>query len=280
MVEKEIMNTISVVCRANEVRSRVVQAYLMHRFPKTTIRSYGIEIDKKGAISRRLINSMKNWGLEIHADPPVDFYNDLDFIENSDFVIAADSHIASEILGNNRKVFDLTKYALDDSHVPADPLGYDTTQMLINNAKVIHCTFRLLNEFNSDAIHKNMICAAIPKESNPISYENFEGYVIDARLKHYEETEYSNKLRLKFSQEMLMSGQLESMISSEIFLYTPMREFHRPEETLLSRRWLDFIEKISKNGPTVVITTPRSSPTMDYPDSYLTSVLASAAKYI
>jgi protein-tyrosine-phosphatase len=273
------MKTISVVCRANEVRSRVVQAYLEYFLPGVEIRSFGIDIEKERRISQKLISSMKEWGLDIKTSGPRDVLTDLDFVSDSDFVIAADVDIARAIARYSSSVFDLTQHAIDAFHIPVDPVGFNASDTLINNAKVIHCTIRLLQHVTSESFYRNALSAIIPKV-NSIIERDFEGYVIDARLKHYGEAVRSSESRLSFDREMLFSGQLESYVSEKRHLYAPRSEFFRPEQSLISREWLTFVQKVASMGPTVVITTPVFAGNISYPDSYLASVVAGTAHYL
>jgi protein-tyrosine-phosphatase len=256
-----------------------VQAYLEYFLPGVEIRSYGVDIDKDGRISQKLIDSMEEWGLGIKTSGPKDLLTDLDFVADSDFVIAADADIAKEIAGCSSSVFDLTQHAIDSFHVPVDPVGFNASDVLINNAKVIHCTIRLLQDIASESLYRNAVSAIIPKV-NSIIERDFEGYVIDARLKHYGEAVQSNESRLLYDREMLFSGQLESYVSENRFFYAPGSEFFRPEQSLISREWLTFVQKVASMGPTVVITTPVFAGNISYPDSYLASVVAGTAHYL
>jgi protein-tyrosine-phosphatase len=273
------MKSISVVCRANEVRSRVIHAYLASSLPGVDIRSFGIDVKKGRRISQSLNRTMSQWGLGIQMTEAQDVSDHLDFVSESDFVIAADADIAQTLSDYNTTVFDLTKHAIDSLHVPEDPLGFADGDILVNNAKIIHCTIRLLQDINFESRNRRRISAIIPRVPTNISYD-FEGFVIDARLKHSGEKIVSNFFDIKFDREMLISGQLHSCISENTILYSPSGEFFRPEETLISKEWFTFVDKVAKMGPVAVVTTPTFSGNIKYPDSYLASVLAGRAIYL
>jgi protein-tyrosine-phosphatase len=273
------MRKITIVCRANEIRSRVVEAFLSKQFPSAIVKSFGVDVNEKNQISRSLILSMDRWGLTIDTNPPRKINSDLKFVFESDLVIAADSVIADEVREFSNRVIDLTEYSLDTTHIPSDPINFNRLDTQINNAKLIHCVIRILNRNYFDGSGSN-ITAMIPLQPTSISVRDFEGYVIDARLKHFEENLDNSGTSIFFNGEMLYSGELEALVSERHISFIPSGEFNRPEQALLSTQWCAFVRKVSSLGPTVVITTPRGAGNMKYPDSYIASALAGSAMYI
>jgi protein-tyrosine-phosphatase len=270
---------IAIVCRANEIRSRVVQAFVSQRFPGAIVKSFGVDVNEKNEISRSLISSMSQWGLVLDATSPKSLNTELDFISECELVIAADSLIADKVRKFSDQVIDLTVYALDSAHIPCDPINFPRLDILINNAKLIHCVIRILNQ--RDPVGSwNSVTAVIPMQPVTISSRDFEGYVIDARLKHFENRFEKPGTAITFSGEMLYSGELEALVSERHISYVPSGEFNRPEQALLSSQWHSFVQKVSTLGSTVVITTPREAGNAKYPDSYITSALAGSALYI
>ena len=115
---------ISVVCRANEVRSRIMEGYIQKRFPQLEVRSFGTDVVKENRISSQLIREMNYWGLEVKQSSPTPLSSDLEFVSASDMVISADQKIFEELSEKGIVSTNICNFAVDDWHIPYDPIDF------------------------------------------------------------------------------------------------------------------------------------------------------------
>lgn len=270
---------ISVVCRANEVRSRIMEAYLLKRFPHFEVRGFGTDVVKENRISSQLIREMDGWGLEIRQSPPTSLMSGLEFLRTSDMVISADHEISKVLSRENIASVNICDFAVDDRHIPLDPLDFTADKYFANAAKVVHCSAKMISALLENPVKVNSIWAYTSSEGNFPELLRSDAIVIDARLRRSaNETFPSGKIRLIRERE-LFSGSLISTLENETKFYAPQYEFSEPEKTLLSNDWSDFVRAVSNFGPVNVITAPLTAHGRALSEPYLASLVAEHVEY-
>jgi protein-tyrosine-phosphatase len=265
---------VGVVCRANEVRSRIIEGYLRKRFPNFDIRSFGTEVNVKNKISSVLCREMSNWGIEISSSPPQSFLQDIDFLSNSNFIISADITVANSLGEKGIDSYDLCDFAIEGSHIPADPIDFFGDKYLVNAAKVLHCAARFASRVIVNSSGYESISAIEVSGDSAFDLNRSVDYVVDARLRHIHEfTPLNGEIRY-FDESELFSGALHSNLSRETRVYRPRFEFQRPELALISEEWATFVKGIANFGAVSVITAHASTNNRQLWDPYLGSILA------
>lgn len=270
---------ISAVCRANEMRSRIVEGYLQKRHPEFDIRSFGTNVGQKGLIPSQLTREMITWGVEIRQTPPTSVICEFDFIKKSDIVISADDEISAKLARVGIASINICDFAVDDLHVPQDPIDFSSDKHLANAAKVIHCTARMISEVFDNESNVHSIWTHITSENAITDSLRNDAIVIDARLRHSSKGALSTGESRFFEEDELLSGSLISTLDTGTRIYAPRFEFREPEKTLLSDSWSDFVKALSNFGPLDVITTPLSVNGRELWDPYLASLVAEHVEY-
>jgi protein-tyrosine-phosphatase len=274
------MQTVAVVCRANEVRSRIVEAYLNLALSGCQVRSFGTEVRKSAKVSSEFIATMHNWGLKVTTHAPCNVESGKSFIQSADLVVAADSQIFAIVRDMNRNSVNLTDFALDESHVPIDPIGLTRNAFLENISKVVHCTSRLLDSYTPSSPNNREILAVIPQSARFVPYLKSDGFIIDSSFGGYQSKAQSNLEVIWFAESDFRSGNILNLVRKNFVQYSSKYEFLKPEQVLISSIWKDFVEKVALTGPTEVITQPLGRKNSESWQPYLASRLAHAVKYI
>jgi protein-tyrosine-phosphatase len=256
-----------------------MEGYIQKRFPQLEVRSFGTDVVKENRISSQLIREMNYWGLEIKQSSPTPLSSDLEFVSASDVVISADQKIFEELSEKGIVSTNICNFAVDDWHIPYDPIDFSSDKYFANAAKVIHCTARLVSEFFDERNRENSIWAySTPEESIPEHFRP-DATVIDARLrKSVHQTLPSGEIRF-FEERELLDGSLKSSLNNETTVYSPKFEFREPEKILLSRDWSDFVRAVSRFRPVNVITAPLASNGKSLTEPYLASLVADYVEY-
>lgn len=270
---------ISVVCRANEVRSRIIEGYLQKRFPQNEIRSFGTDVVKGNRISSQLTREMKNWGVEIRQTPPTSIFSDPDFIRTSDIVICADNKVSEVLSREGIYSINICDFAVDDRHIPFDPIDFSSDKYLANAAKVLHCTARMVSEVFDKQFRENSIWSYATSERSISDLLRPDAIVIDARLrKSVNQALLSGETKF-FEERELLDGSLISTLENGTMVYAPKFEFRQPEKTLLSNDWSDFVRAVTRFGPVNVITAPLAVNGRALSEPYLASLVADYVEY-
>lgn len=270
---------ISVVCRANEVRSRIMEAYLLKRFQHIEVRSFGTEVVKENRISSQLIREMGGWGLEIRQSPPTSFLSELEFVQTSEMVISADHEISKVLSREDISSVNICDFAVDDRHIPLDPLDFRADKYFANAAKVVHCSAKMVSRLFENRDSVNSIWAYASSEGNFPELLRSDAIVIDARLRRSANQAFpSGEIRL-FEEREILSGSLLSTLENETKFYAPRYEFSEPEKILLSNDWSDFVRAVSHFGQVNVITAPLTAHGRALSEPYLASLVAEHVEY-
>ena len=273
------LQTVAVVCRANEVRSRIVEAYLNLVLGSCQVRSYGTNIRRNAKVSSDFVTTMHNWGLRISTHTPRHIESDISYLRSADLVIAADFQVFESVKELSLNCINLIDFALDENHEPIDPIGLPRGEFLENISKVIHCTSRLVDLLTPPLSNLHEILAVIPKTSHLVQYPKNEGFVIDSSFGGSQRTGQSNLNVLWFSESDFRSGNILNLVRENVSHYSSKYEFLKPEQVLISESWAKFVKKVASMGPTEVITQPFGSKGSEMWQPYLASRFAHAVRY-
>jgi len=269
-----------VVCRANEVRSRIIEGYLRKRYPQFEIRSFGTDVVEGKRISSQLIREMNYWGVEINQTSPTSAFSEIDFIRESDMVISADIEISEKLVREDIISINICDYAADELHMPFDPIDFSSDKYFANAAKVLHCTARLISEAIEQKPKTDSIWAHTSSEKSLPDSVRPGAIVIDARLRRSSNEALPPGEARFFEEQELLNGSLLTTLHNRTRLYLPKFEFREPEKALLSNDWSDFVSAVSNFGPVDVVTTPLTASRRFLWDPYLASILAYHVEFL
>jgi protein-tyrosine-phosphatase len=274
-----MMNRIAAVCRANEVRSRIIEGYLKSHLRESEIKSFGTSITIGNQLSSTLIRKMDDWGIEINRSRPRSFLEDLDFLRQASFVLSADSETVIELAKHGIASLNICDFAVDNLHTPVDPLHFLNDQFLANAAKVVHCTSRLMSRVIEQKPSLALCTIFISSDNTEKIPTESGNYVIDARLRSVHDFRLGSQEVRYFRENELLDGTLSSSLNRETKFYSPKFEFRAPERALLSIEWESFIRGVANFGPVTVITTHTQTKSRELWDPYLASILADSVRF-
>jgi len=276
---KEI-KTLAIICNANEIRSRIIESLFRQNFPHIEIRSYGININLGRNKNPGFFYLMNDWGIDIQDRVPKDFTTNLSFVSTADLVIASDSFVYSKVLPFNTETENLVDYAIDENHIPVDPINMSEIDFRKNLAKLIHCTFRLINKLSPIYAFQSKITALIPQLEKDFFRREPNSFIIDARfIKRATDSRLPERTYF-FEEDELLNGKILMFAAKEIETYRAKNEFLQPEKVLISNNWVKFIGKIAEHGPTTIICEPITTQNLPLWKAYLTSSVADVLIYL
>ena len=280
-ISPQNVGTVAVVCRANEVRSRIVEAIIRRDHPYVDTRSYGTSIAKNGILDSNLLTLSSAWGLELQTHNPRCFKSDLDFLRSADLVIAADLKVYDQIKHLNLNTINLTNFAIDAVHIPYDPVGLSLTGFLENISKIIHCTFRLLDKIFPPLPKQFNITVTVPRSEDSVISSISDSFFVDARLRKLDSSDrLVRNSTYEFQESELFDGSLIASVDKNISLYKAKFDFIQPEMTLISKQWAEFLRKLASLAPLTVLTEPLVARNARLWTPYIASHAADSIYYV
>ena len=256
-INRQNVRTVAVVCRANEVRSRIVEAVILRDQPSVDTRSYGTSIVENRILDSNLLTLSSAWGLELKTHNPRSFKSDLDFLRSADLVIAADLKVYDQINHLNLNTVNLINFAVDSVHIPIDPVELSLNGLLENISKTIHCTFRLLDKTFPSLPKQFNITVKLPRSEDSIISIKSDAYFVDARLRKLDSNDrLVRNSTYEFKESELFDGSLIASVDKNISSYKAKFDFSQPEMALVSKQWAEFLCKVNSIGPLTVLTEP------------------------
>ena len=275
-----MIDSVAVVCRANKVRSRITEAILLANHPNVVIKSFGTSPEKSGKVEHGFIALMDKWGIALSSHAPKSIALEIDFIRSADLVIAADSHVFSQIIHLNQNTINLADFAIDPEHVPVDPVGMSRDLFLQNVAKTIHCSRRLSDSVKPTIPPGNQITLLVPRIEDFVFEPRIDSYYINANfIKKTSERDQGVSVHL-FEENTIVDRSILNTVNSKTRWYEAKYEFNRPEMILNSAAWHDFVREVASFGSTYVITEPLTAGSTHLWKSYLASHLADEIRYL
>ena len=280
-INPQNVRTVAVVCRANEVRSRIVEAVIRRDHPYVDTRSYGTSIAKNGILDSNLLTLLSAWGLELQTHIPRSFKSDLDFLRSADLVIAADLKVYDQIKHLNLNTVNLTNFAIDAVHIPIDPVGLSPTGFLENISKTINCTFRLLGKVFPLPPKQFNITVTLPRSEDSIISFKSDLCFVDASLRKLDPNDrLVRNSTYEFQESELFDGSLIASVDKNISLYKAKFDFIQPEMTLISKQWAEFLRKLASLAPLTVLTEPLVARNARLWTPYIASHAADSIYYV
>jgi protein-tyrosine-phosphatase len=272
-------NSIAVVCRANEVRSRIAESYLNYRLPGYDVKSFGYDVDINQKVSSTLIRDMGTWGIEVSASRPEPFQENIDFLRQSRFILSADAETADKLAEYGFSSHNICEFALDSFHIPVDPIGLSWDKILANAAKVLHCSARFVSQIVERDINPPLSVLFLPIDSQEKISIKPGTCVIDSRLRTICDPISLTPDYRYIDESEIFDGSLSANLRRDTRLYMPQFEFRHPERMLISKEWRTFTRRVADLGPLIVITTHTATKTRDLWDPYLASILADSVEF-
>ena len=172
------------------------------------------------------------------------------------------------------------EFAIDREHKPVDPVGMSRDFFLQNVAKVIHCTRRLSEEMRPIIPIENRITLIVPRfEDFVFSPEPGSFYVNSNFIKRTCKLDENIKIHL-FEESSIEDRSILRIVNPKIRKYQARYEFSRPESTLNSSAWEQFVRKVASFGHTYVITEPLEAGGAHLWRAYLATHLADEVSYL
>jgi len=267
---------ISVICRANEVRSPTAAAYLKYLIPDLNINSFGTDTSRISKHNSYVAKYLMDWGIEFHRQRPESVKDNIDQISKAKTVLACDEMIVQNVSSIRPDVLNLKNFAIDNQHKPLDPISFSAKDFADNLSKIIHCTIRFsISEYSTLGLPFTSSASLVPR-----TVFNFRNYpsstYIDTRLKTRNLYENMPNQVHWFTEQELQSGQLAKGVDPQISVYAPKFEFRRPEFSLMSRQWIDFVRAVEALGPTTLLVENFEASKSSNACSYLATALASS----
>jgi protein-tyrosine-phosphatase len=271
---------ISTICRANEVRSKIIEGYLRKLYPNFEIRSFGTEVVEGNRISSSLTRLMNGWGIQINQAPANSIFSQIEFINTSNLVISADGEVSDKLDLIGISSINVCDYAIDHFHTPFDPINFRGDEFIANAAKVIHCTARMISQVIKHQENNGSIWVYTTSDNAIQDYLRKDAIVIDVRLRHRPKPLGFRDETTFFEEQELLDGSLFSKLHSGIKTYLPKYEFRNPEEVLLSDKFSEFVSKVSSLGEVELITSSLTEHDIFQSEPYLASILAERVIYL
>jgi len=269
--------SISCVCRANLIRSRVMESYLKRIFPEAQVNTFGYEA-QEGEIPPKIISKIVSpWGLSVNISPSKNCSNNLELIEESKLVVAADFETRDYLLDLGIPSVLIQDFALRSEYIPSDPTDLDRKELTTNLAKVVHCTARLINFYFLN--EKSKISSYESLEAIDSINSKWHSITIDSRLRNVDSKELmklASEQVVFFTESDILSGEILDLASPNIRLYLPRYEIGSPEELLISEQWKFFVKSVSTYGDLLILTVPSE---INAPESLFSSILAGRTLY-
>ena len=100
----------------------------------------------------------------------------------------------------------------------------------------------------------------------------------DCRAPHDIDLQDQNLTPIDFDYTLSMQSAPPKMKENQVLRHC--RELDKPEKFFLSQSWKRLIDFYAKDGPVVIITSPRRSKSRTLPDSFLSSYSADSISVI
>jgi protein-tyrosine-phosphatase len=275
-----MVKTVAVICRANQVRSRVAEAVLLQDYPDMVVKSFGTSVADFANVDQSFVGLMSHWGLDLSHHKPRSVDSELEFIVSADLVVAVDDRVLAQIGRLNKRTVNLLDYAIDLQHSPVDPAGMAKDTFLQNVAKIIHCTRRLSDTFEPTIPQSNRIILLVPKSEEFHFLQEPDSFYVNASFikPNYDFKQHAQLC--SFEESRIADRSILSLVNPESRHYEARFEFNAPEKVLNSPAWKEFIRKVSSFGPTYVITEPLMAGGIDHWKPYLATYLADEVRYL
>ena len=281
---------IAISCRQNKARSPFAELVIRHHFPKSLVTSFGTEVTDGENTSDFAALTAQRWGLSPMKERTTSMARFINERFSPELLIAADQLVLgalqdAPIPGDRRS---LTDELIHPELRPRDPDGMEESHFERELAKVSNTVIRTIYEWKG-VKNKNPVFAFIPRGSTDISqtiaHAVFEAHAIgatiidgDCRAPHDIDLQDQNLTPIDFDYTLSMQSAPPKMKENQVLRHC--RELDKPEKFFLSQSWKRLIDFYAKDGPVVIITSPRRSKSRTLPDSFLSSYSADSISVI
>jgi protein-tyrosine-phosphatase len=275
---------IVTVCRMNQARSPFAQAVLEHNFPDDQISSTGVAAIHGTSILDSVVDTAKNWGVEITQSSSRALSNAMDDLMAADLVITAENSYSDVIrnLGYTGAMRSYEEIIEDQDFIPIDPGGLLPDAISRELGKVGALTLRAALDAKGFP-HTHNIHVVIPHGVSDLGValahaqmaRISEGAILidaDLRAPLINEIEDMGLEKIFFDVDQLGVVDLPEISSQQILTHSRQIDF--PERNFLSPAWREWIQRLADKSPVVLVTAPRHSRMRRLADSYLASYMS------
>ena len=275
---------IVTVCRMNQARSPFAQAVLEHNFPDDQISSTGVAAINGTSILDSVVDTAKNWGVEITQSSSRALSNAMDDLMAADLVITSENSYSDVIrnLGYKGAMRSYEEIIEDQDFIPIDPGGLLPDAVSRELGKVGALTLRAALDAKGFP-HTHNIHVVIPHGVSDLGValahaqmaRISEGAILidaDLRAPLINEIEDMGLEKIFFDVDQLGVADLPEITSQQILTHSRQIDF--PERNFLSPAWREWIQRLADKSPVVLVTAPRHSRMRRLADSYLASYMS------
>ena len=275
---------IVTVCRMNQARSPFAQAVLEHNFPDDQISSTGVAAINGTSILDSVVDTAKNWGVEITQSSSRALSNAMDDLMAADLVITSENSYSDVIrnLGYKGAMRSYEEIIEDQDFIPIDPGGLLPDAVSRELGKVGALTLRAALDAKGFP-HAHNIHVVIPHGVSDLGValahaqmaRISEGAILidaDLRAPLINEIEDMGLEKIFFDVDQLGVADLPEITSQQILTHSRQIDF--PERNFLSPAWREWIQRLADKSPVVLVTAPRHSRMRRLADSYLASYMS------
>lgn len=269
---------IFVLCQRNLVRSPVIEAVLSSCMTGISIQSAGVDATQGTDIPSSVRAIAEEWEigkLKKHADSAE---NKIEEILDADLVVLSDKTHYKFLreIGYKNDYFYINESIPDESFAAVDPFGFRMSELRIEIAKIVIATLRLA-DYSLKKLHLSEILTLIPNSPSDTGIAYAQAYfekslrnsaLVDIDLRSpCAKTFAHNFSVVEYDPLSHTPFNLNDAIKNSVF--TPYKEFSRPEKHLISQNLRAKIRELSQELPVVQISAPRMTSLNLLPDSIL-----------
>ena len=268
----------------NQARSPFAQAVLEHNFPDDQISSTGVAAINGTSILDSVVDTAKNWGVEITQSSSRALSNAMDDLMAADLVITSENSYSDVIrnLGYKGAMRSYEEIIEDQDFIPIDPGGLLPDAVSRELGKVGALTLRAALDAKGFP-HTHNIHVVIPHGVSDLGValahaqmaRISEGAILidaDLRAPLINEIEDMGLEKIFFDVDQLGVADLPEITSQQILTHSRQIDF--PERNFLSPAWREWIQRLADKSPVVLVTAPRHSRMRRLADSYLASYMS------
>lgn len=250
---------ILIVCKLNQARSIIIGAALRKLFPRVDVRTAGIDAINEMPIPGITAQVCREWRLTNYDALSVNV-DDVG-ISDFDWILAVDEYVFNKLRSYNLggRLQSLSYFASDDLMLPQDPTNLDYNSFKLEVAKGVLLAQvwaqSILRYLNSDI--DSFWFDTREQVSKWIHFREAENYsiIVDTNLYIPDREIWSrcNRQIFFFDTRELRTTDLALELRKGPLVLVSLYETDSPVDLIFSRRWIRFLEEISKIGRTALV---------------------------
>jgi len=264
LYENPLIENVVVVCRFNQARSVIAEAFIREFFPKIRVSSAGIQANSGQGIPKSVVDYANSIGVKIGTKMSRNMLDSSLELQSSDLVLVAEEKFASAVIPLVRqscRILSLQDSRLPSWIIPSDPIKNKSTSpdLDLELAKTVAATSLILN----DLLRRTElnILLVVPSSENSVekAYNHFLDKIeeyncigLDLGFRNSRSTRSLkyNYIKLDYKQKVL---ETRLITKNTIIKMTP--EPISSDRYFLSNLWRNVLSNFG-SLPLVMITEP------------------------